>query len=109
MEYREVKVIGEQPKKQKPITGGGGGEEETPTPAPQEPIPQKTKADKQADNLTKDELDDLQECWESKATGISVEIKGWNSDAIGATEAVWGMTKGEIGRGLGEPPIFKCG
>ena len=94
LEYEDdVKAIGEQPKTQKPITGGGGGEE-TPTPAPQEPIPQKTQAQKQADNLTKDESDDLQECWESKATGISVEIKDWNSDAIGATEATWEIIKG---------------
>ena len=95
----DVKAIGEQPKK--PATGGGeeGGGEEAP---PQETIPQKTKADKQADTLTKDEADDLRECWESKATGISVEIKGWNSVAIGATEAVWGMTKGVFDRGLGE-------
>jgi len=102
VEYREVKSVGVQPKKKKPITGGGGGGEETQPPAPQEPIPQKTKADKQADNLTKDEADDLQECWESKATGISVEIKDWNSDAIGATEADWRITKGQPDRGLGE-------
>lgn len=104
LEYEDdVKVVGTVPKKQNPPpSGGGGGGGGV---APQEPIPQKTQAQKQADNFTKDELDDLRECVEEKLAGVTKEIKGWNSDAIGATEAVWELTKG-VDHALGETTPF---
>ena len=93
LEYRDVKVIGEQPKKQKPITGGGsgggGGGEETQPPKTQEPPPEKTPAELQADNFTEEKSDKLRECLEEDLDDVSEDIEGWNSDAIGATEATW--------------------
>ncbi len=107
LEYEDdVKAVGVQPKKKTPPSsdsGGGGGEEETP--APQEPIPQKTQAQKQAENFTKDESDDLQECWEGKLDEITVEIKGWNSDAIEAPEAEWEIDK-DVHYGFGKTTPF---
>ena len=104
LEYEDdVKAIGEQPKEQKPITrgggGGGGGEEETP--APQEPIPEKTPAELKAQNFTAEESDRLRKCVEEDLGSVSEDIEGWNSEAIGAEEVTWGIdTQSEKGFGF---------
>lgn len=99
VEYEEVVVIGVVPKGSiipapAPGTyggggggGGGGGEARTP-------------AQKQADEFTKEKLDELKECWEEKADTVTKKIKGWNPDAIGATEVTWAVQHGEDQFGL---------
>ncbi|MXW07371.1 MAG: hypothetical protein F4Z87_04475 [Gammaproteobacteria bacterium] len=93
LKYEAVKVKGVQPKK--PITRGVKTPTTTPTPTPQDPPREKSPAEVQADNFTDDAAKDLQQCWEKKLDDITVEAKGWNSDAIGATEVTWGITKND--------------
>lgn len=93
LEYEEVQAVGTVPKKQNPPSGGGGGGEETPTPTPQEPPPEKTPAELQAQNFTEEKSDTLRECVEVDLADVEEEIEGWNSDAIGATEATWEISQ----------------
>ncbi|MXZ44815.1 MAG: hypothetical protein F4Z01_07575 [Gammaproteobacteria bacterium] len=80
--------------------GAQGGRTGTPTPTPQEPEPPTPPAQLQADNFTEEKSNDLRECLEEDLGDVSEEIEGWNSDAIGATEAEWGINK-NVARGFG--------